>query len=61
MTRRLVWNDRIGLSVEQAEPLLFDTVALSIFAYAHERADAPAIALWNSGAHDFFVPVSAQA
>jgi len=44
----------IGLSIEQAECLLLNTAAISILCYAHERPDAPAIALWNSEANDSF-------
>ena len=38
----------IGLSVVQAQHLLLDTASLSILCYEHDRADQPAIALWNS-------------
>jgi len=44
----------IGLAVGQAQHFLFDTAALSILAYEHNRADSPAIALWNSSAHEAF-------
>lgn len=40
----------IGLSVGQAQHLLLDTASLSILCYEHNRADQPAIALWNSAA-----------
>lgn len=38
----------IGLSVQQAQPFLFSTAALSILCYEHDRTDQPAIDLWNS-------------
>jgi len=38
----------IGLSVEQAQPLLLNTASLSILCYEHDRPDQPAIELWNS-------------
>jgi broad specificity phosphatase PhoE len=38
----------IGLSVAHAQHFLFDTASLSILCYEHDRADQPAIALWNS-------------
>lgn len=50
----------IGLSVEQAEPLLLTTAAVSILSYAHGRSDAPAIALWNSSVHELFDPTPVQ-
>lgn len=50
----------IGLSVEQAEHLLLDTAALSILSYAHDRPDAPAIALWNFSIHGLFDPTPVQ-
>lgn len=37
----------IGLSVEQAQRLLLSTASISILAYEHNRADRPAIAVWN--------------
>jgi probable phosphoglycerate mutase len=40
----------IGLSVGQAQHLLLDTASLSVLCYEHNRADQPAIALWNSAA-----------
>jgi broad specificity phosphatase PhoE len=40
----------IGLSVEQAQHLLFDTAALSVLGYEHDRTDYPAVLLWNSAA-----------
>ncbi len=38
----------IGLSVAQAEPFLLDTSSISILCFQHDRADLPAVALWNS-------------
>jgi broad specificity phosphatase PhoE len=38
----------IGLRVEQAQHLMFDTAALSVLGYEHDRSDSPAILLWNS-------------
>jgi len=46
----------IGLSVDQAQHLLLDTASLSILCYEHDRTDQPAIALWNSAAHETFAP-----
>jgi broad specificity phosphatase PhoE len=46
----------IGLSVEQAQHLLLDTASLSVLCYEHDRTDQPAIALWNSAAHETFAP-----
>jgi probable phosphoglycerate mutase len=43
----------IGLSVEQAQHLLLSTASLSVLCYEHDRTDQPAIALWNSSAHEF--------
>lgn len=43
----------IGLSVEQAQHLLLSTASLSVLCYEYDRADQPAIALWNSSAHEF--------
>lgn len=37
----------IGLSVAQARHLLLSTASISILAYEHNRADRPAIAVWN--------------
>jgi broad specificity phosphatase PhoE len=43
----------IGLSVEQAQHLLFDTASVSVLSYEHgDRNGAPAIALWNSDTHE---------
>ncbi len=50
----------IGLSVEQAERLLFETAAISILSYEHGHADEPGIALWNCGAHQFSAPASEE-
>ena len=44
----------IGLTVEQAEPFLLSTGSVSVLCYAHDRTDRPAIALWNSAAHEAF-------
>lgn len=44
----------IGLSVRQAQHFLLDTAALSVLCYEHNRADQPAIALWNAPAHEGF-------
>ncbi|NQV28638.1 MAG: histidine phosphatase family protein [Rhodopirellula sp.] len=46
----------IGLSVAQAEHFLLDTASLSMLCYEHDRIDQPAIALWNSAAHETFTP-----
>jgi broad specificity phosphatase PhoE len=46
----------IGLSVEQAQHLLFDTAALSVLGYEHDRTDLPAILLWNASATASFDP-----
>lgn len=50
----------IGLSVEQAQRLLLDTAAISLLCYEHGHADEPAIALWNSAAHQFSAPASEE-
>jgi probable phosphoglycerate mutase len=50
----------IGLSVEQAQHLLLSTASLSVLCYEHERTDQPAIALWNSAAHETFDPAPNQ-
>ena len=44
----------IGLSAEQAQHFLLDTASVSILCYEHDRTDQPAIALWNSAAHEAF-------
>jgi len=44
----------IGLSVEQAQHLLLGTASLSVLCYNHGRINEPAIALWNSAAHETF-------
>mgnify|MGYP000078052510 CR=1 FL=1 len=44
----------IGLSVEQAQHLLLGTASLSVLCYNHGRINEPAIALWNSVAHETF-------
>lgn len=44
----------IGLSVEQAQHLLLSTASLSVLCYDHDRINEPAIALWNSVAHETF-------
>lgn len=44
----------IGLPVEQAQHLLLDTASLSVLCYNHGRINEPAIALWNSAAHETF-------
>jgi broad specificity phosphatase PhoE len=44
----------IGLSVEQAQHLLLSTASLSVLCYDHDRINEPAIALWNSAAHEIF-------
>jgi len=48
----------IGLSVEWAQHLSLSTASLSILCYEHHRTDQPAIALWNSTAHDTIDPAS---
>jgi broad specificity phosphatase PhoE len=42
----------VGLSVEQAQHFLLNTASLSVLCYERGRTDAPAIALWNSGAYE---------
>ena len=44
----------IGCSSSRREPLLLSTGSVSVLCYAHERTDQPAIALWNSAAHEAF-------
>jgi len=46
----------IGLPVAQAQHLLLNTASVSMLCYEHERTDQPAIALWNSTAHEAFDP-----
>ena len=46
----------IGLSVAQAQRFLLSTASLSVLCYEHDRTDQPAIALWNSAAHETFDP-----
>jgi probable phosphoglycerate mutase len=48
----------IGLPVAQAQHLLLNTASVSVLCYEHERTDQPAIALWNSTAHEFYDPAS---
>ncbi len=50
----------IGLSVEQAQPLLLNTASLSILCYEHDRADQPAIELWNSAPLERFAKPSSS-
>ncbi len=38
----------IGLQVEQAQRFLLNTASLSVLGYEHNRADEPAIVLWNT-------------
>ena len=38
----------IGLPVSQAQHFILDTASLSIFGYGHNRAEEPAIVLWNA-------------
>ena len=40
----------IGLPVAQARHLLLNTASVSVLCYEHDRADQPAISLWNAGA-----------
>ncbi len=49
----------IGLSVEHAQFLLLNTASLSILCYEHDRADQPAIELWNSAPLERFANSSA--
>ncbi len=42
----------IGLSVAQAQHLLFDTASLGVLCYEHDCTDTPAIALWNAAGRD---------
>lgn len=44
----------IGLPVGQAQHFLLGTASLSVLCYEHDRTDQPAIALWNSVAHEKF-------
>ncbi len=44
----------IGLAVEQAQHFLLSTSSVSVLSYEHEQTDRPAIALWNSAAHELF-------
>lgn len=41
----------IGLPVITAQHFLLGPTSLSVLAYEHDRADQPAIALWNAAAH----------
>lgn len=50
----------IGLSVEQAQPLLLNTASLSILCYEHGRADQRAIELWNFTPLERFADASAS-
>lgn len=43
----------IGLSVTQAQHFLLSPTSLSIFGYEHDRAEHPAIVLWNAIPDDF--------
>lgn len=45
----------IGLSVAQAELFLLSTASISVLCDAHDRADQPAIALWNSVASETLI------
>ncbi len=38
----------IGLEIEHASHFLLDTASVSILGYGHQRADEPAIMLWNA-------------
>lgn len=38
----------IGLPIAKAQHFLLNTASVSVLCYEHERADQPAIALWNS-------------
>ena len=38
----------IGLGIEQAQKFLLDTASLGILGHGHDRADEPAILLWNA-------------
>ncbi len=40
----------IGLPIEQGQHFLLTTASVSVLCYEHNRADQPAIALWNSTA-----------
>ena len=42
----------IGLPVRQAQHFLLATASLSILGYEHDRAEVPAIVLWNDDAKD---------
>ncbi len=46
----------LGLPVDHGQQFLFDTASLSVLCYEHDRTDQPAIALWNSAAHETFAP-----
>lgn len=42
----------IGLPVRQAQHLLLSTASISILGFGHDRAEEPAIILWNAVAKD---------
>jgi broad specificity phosphatase PhoE len=45
----------IGLQVGQAQHFLLSTASLSILGYEHNRADEPAVVLWNAISNDISV------
>lgn len=49
----------IGLPIEKAQHLLLNTASHSVLCYEHNRADQPAIALWNSAASQTYHPAHA--
>jgi broad specificity phosphatase PhoE len=42
----------IGLRVEQAQHFLLSTASLSILGYGHDRAEEPAIIMWNTATNE---------
>ncbi len=48
----------IGLPVLEGRHLLLNTASVSVLCYEHESPDQPAIAIWNSSAHESFNPPS---
>ena len=44
----------LGMPVIEAQHFLFSTASLSVLGYEHDRADYPAIVLWNAASHEMF-------